>query len=328
MSAWYLNRLKTMSSAEILFRIFQSCQKQFELLLYKHISPSSELLKCNEGIIDTSLTSINSDNNTFSIFGREFIYQPDEIDWHKDIFSGETFPVVFSKSINIRINPRASAKNVWEINRLQFLAQIAINYKSTGEEQYITQFVKILTSWIDRNPYLQGINWYSNIEVNIRLINWFFCWEILNVENLSLKNVQFKSFVETKWIPAIYQHCIYSYNNPSRFSSANNHLISEYAGLFIASSKWEFRESRKWIKYAHKGLENEIVKQHSKDGVNKEEAAEYTGNNSTKSSDIFTIFLIATEIFRNMVMKTTGNVLFSILMKSLIISNHCLPLRP
>jgi len=275
MSAWYLNRLKTMSSAEILFRIFQSCQKQYELLFYKHISPSSELLKCNERIIDTNLTSNNSDNNTFNIFGKEFNYNGNEIEWHKDIFSGETFPVIFSKKINIRINPKASAKNVWEINRLQFLVQIALDYKSTGKEYFITQFVKILTSWIDQNPYLQGINWYSNIEVNIRLINWFFCWEILDVENLSLTNLQFRDFVETKWIPTIYQHCLYSYNNPSRFSSANNHLISEYAGLFIASSKWEFNESGKWIKYAHKGLENEIVKQHSKGGINKEEAAEY-----------------------------------------------------
>jgi hypothetical protein len=275
MSAWYLNRLKTMSSAEILFRIFQSCQKQYELLVYKHISPSSELIKCNEKIIDPDLTSINSDNSTFNIFGKEFDYQANDIDWHKDIFTGEIFPVIFSKKLNIRINPKASAKNVWEINRLQFLVQVALNYKSTGREHYLTQFVKILTSWIDRNPYLQGINWYSNIEVNIRLINWFFCWEILDVENLSLRNEQFKVFVEKKWIPTIYQHCFYSYNNPSRFSSANNHLISEYAGLFIASSKWEFKESGKWIKYAHKGLENEIIKQHSKDGINKEEAAEY-----------------------------------------------------
>jgi hypothetical protein len=275
MSTWYLNRLKTMSFAEILFRIFQSCQKQYELLLYKRISPSSELLNCHERIISPNLTSINSDNSTFDIFGKEFVYNENEIDWHRDIFSGETFPVVFSKKINIRINPKASAKNVWEINRLQFLVQIAINYRSTGQKNYLTQFIKILISWIDRNPYLQGINWYSNIEVNIRLINWFFCWEILDVENLSLKDEQFKAFVEKKWIPTIYQHCIYSRNNPSRFSSANNHLISEYAGLFIASSKWEFKESGKWIKYAQKGLENEIIKQHSENGINKEEAAEY-----------------------------------------------------
>lgn len=157
---------------------------------------------------------------------------------------------------------------------MQFLIQIAVNYKISGNEYYLTQFAKIMTSWIDQNPYLQGVNWYSNIEVNIRLINWFLCWQILDIENLSTQNKLFKDFVEKKWIPTIFRHCYYSYHNPSRFSSANNHLISEYAGLYIASSFWKFRESEKWIQYSIDGLENEIEQQHSS-GINKEEAAEY-----------------------------------------------------
>ena len=41
----------------------------------------------------------------------------------------------------------------------------------TNDEKYLTQFVDIMKSWINNNPYLQGINWYSNLEINIRLIN-------------------------------------------------------------------------------------------------------------------------------------------------------------
>jgi hypothetical protein len=89
------------------------------------------------------------------------------------------------------------------------------------------------------------------------------------------RNPEFSEFVQNEWLPLIKKHCIYSFNNPSKYSSANNHLISEYAGLFIASSKWRFKESEKWIKYAQNGLEKEIVKQHSENGLNKEEAAEY-----------------------------------------------------
>ena len=125
-------------------------------------------------------------------------------------------------------------------------------------------------------------------------------------------------------------------------------LISEYAGLFIASSKWQFKESEKWNRYSQKGLENEIIKQHSKNGINKEEAAEYIqfitdfffchillektqtsifrynlDNNFIKSSAIFMIFWIVMGIFRNMVMKMMENVSFLILMKSLIISDLC-----
>ena len=52
-------------------------------------------------------------------------------------------------------------------------------------------------------------------------------------------------------------------------------MIAEYAGLFIATSLWNFKESRKWNKHAKSGLEHEIVRQHSENGINKEEAAEY-----------------------------------------------------
>jgi hypothetical protein len=274
MSAWYLKRLKSMSFAEIYFRINQSFQKQYELFSYKYFLPSSDLISCNGKLINSNLTSIELFPDTISVFGKEFNYLSNDIDWHRDIFSGESFPVIFSKKLNIRINPKVSAKNVWEINRLQFLPHLVLNYRTSGREYYLTKFVNILTSWIDQNPYLQGINWYSNIEVNIRLISWFFCWQILDIENLVTENKQFKDFVETKWVPTIYQHCFYSYNNPSRFSSANNHLISEYAGLFMTSSLWKFKESEKWLQYAGKGLEEEIKLQHSS-GINKEEAAEY-----------------------------------------------------
>jgi hypothetical protein len=135
--------------------------------------------------------------------------------------------------------------------------------------------MKVIKNWSEENPYMKGINWYSNIEVNLRLITWVLSWEALNAENLMKENDEFRTFVTNDWLPLIYQHCIYSFNNPSKYSSANNHLISEYAGLFIASLKWNFKESKKWIKYSQKGLEEEIINQHSKNGINKEEAAEY-----------------------------------------------------
>jgi len=122
---------------------------------------------------------------------------------------------------------------------------------------------------------LTGINWYSNIEVNLRLITWFLCWEILDAERGIQENSDFRKFADDVWLPLIKVHCIYSFENPSRYSSSNNHLISEYAGLFIASSKWHFNDSAKWNSYAKAGLENEIIRQHSNEGINKEEAAEY-----------------------------------------------------
>ena len=120
--------------------------------------------------------------------------------------------MTFSKNINIRKSANLSAKNVWEINRLQFLIHIAINYNKTKDEKFLDKFIELNESWIEANPYLLGVNWYSNIEVNIRLINWFFCWELLDAEELMIKSKIFKEFVNTKWLPIIYQHCKYSFN--------------------------------------------------------------------------------------------------------------------
>jgi hypothetical protein len=273
---WYFNRLKAMSVAEILFRINNAIKGRLEEKFGNFKKSKPELASSNSNILETVFEYQKKDSHIISVFGTGFKYdKPDEIDWQKDIISGESFSMSFYRKINIRENPRLSAKCVWEINRLQFLTDICLNYKSTKDKDELALFINLNKSWILQNPFLKGVNWYSNIEVNLRLITWFLCWEILEAEDLSMKDPTFKEFVEKDWLPTIRLHCIYSYENPSRYSSANNHLISEYAGLFIASSKWGFKESEKWLRYSQKGLEKEIIKQHSEEGINKEEAAEY-----------------------------------------------------
>jgi hypothetical protein len=274
MNNWYLNRFATMSAKEIPYRLLQFSQRKYE----EYFVTGKRLPEVNIPLPDLLLESELNSKELFppeiDIFGKIFNYSDSEIDWHRDIHSDVAFSRHFSKKISIRKNPELSAKNVWEINRLQFLPQISLNYKLTKDPDYIRLFLEIMNSWIDNNPYLRGINWYSNIEVNIRLINWFFCWELMDVSDLVERNPRVKHFVVTKWIPSIYQHCEFSSQNPSRYSSANNHLIAEYAGLFIAASYWKFDESDRWKKYAKQGLEKEIVLQHS-NGINREEAAEY-----------------------------------------------------
>lgn len=268
---WYYNRVKTFSVEEVLFRLSQKKQAIQEQFFLHTIKPPKEYSH-SEKILRDIL--IDKADTNFHIF--KWKLKPEEItNWQQDISTKGEFPLIFSKSINTRITHEASAKIVWEVNRLQFLTSYCINYKHTNEEKYLSSFISILSSWIDTNPYLKGVNWYSNIEVNIRLIVWFLCWEILDANELIKQNQQFSDFVKLKWIPSIYEHCVYSYNNPSKYSSSNNHLISEYAGLFVATSLWNFSESKKWNEYAKNGLEVEIRRQHSKDGINKEEAAEY-----------------------------------------------------
>ena len=272
--SWYFHRFRSMSLPEIGFRAQQFIQKKQEKRSQVGLIPTYSLPQLPSPLLPIAETTIDLEDTTLDIFGLPFDYsQP--INWHLDIASQREFPRSFAKDINIRTEEYGSAKHVWEVNRLQFLPLIALRYRQTRDKKYLRQFQGLVTQWVEANPYLLGVNWYSNIEVNIRLIVWFFCWEILEASGLVAEDTAFESFVNDVWIPTIYLHARYSYKNPSKFSSANNHLISEHAGLFIAASYWKFDESAQWLAHAHKGLEEEIIAQHSPQGVNKEEAAEY-----------------------------------------------------
>jgi Heparinase II/III-like protein/Heparinase II/III N-terminus len=273
---WYFNRLTTMSAGEIFYRIKKQLSLYLEERSLNRSVVSSHGIKSKGDILGIRVPDLKIVPDSLKIFGKDFGYgSPEGINWHRDIFSGESFSLAFYSKINIRENPLLSAKCVWEINRLQFLTAICMNYAVSGNDSYLDLFMKINRSWDLQNPWLRGVNWYSNIEINLRLITWFLCWEILDAEALKANNPGFSDFTGKTWLPLIEKHCLYSYKNPSKYSSANNHLISEYAGLFLASSRWTFRDSEKWIVYSQKGLEEEIIKQHSAEGINREEAAEY-----------------------------------------------------
>lgn len=263
-----------MTITEMLFRGGQFLQKKLEQKYCKGHKPEANIKEWPIPILKLGNINEYLVEEKFYIFGIPFEYTR-TINWQEDIQSGKCFTSTFSKNLNIRNTKNISAKIVWEINRLQFLTIIAIKYKQTKNRKYLNQYCEICENWIENNPYLLGVNWYSNIEVNLRLITWFLSWEILDINEICKTDDRFKLFVEEKLLPTIYLHCEYSYRNPSKFSSANNHFISEYAGLYIASSFWKFKKSEKWKRYSKKGLEKEIIKQHSENGVNKEEAAEY-----------------------------------------------------
>ncbi len=269
--SWYLQRLKSMSVPEMAYRsvrLFKSRLVKREVMLPEHLSAESI-----PGLLPEIEYSGFKVPDQLDVFGLKI--NPDKIeDWSLDISTGNRFPLIPSASIDVRSLALGSAKHVWEINRMLFLPWLAIRSRQ-GDLNSIRKIQVLISSWCLENPYGKGVNWYSNIEVNIRLINWFVTWEILQVEKMMRNDHYFSEFVKNIWLPSIYQHCRFSFEHPSRYSSANNHLLAEYAGLFIASSKWRFRESVRWNRYSKSGLETEIIKQHTENGINREEAAEY-----------------------------------------------------
>ena len=269
--SWYIKRLKTFSLGEFSYRIRQRVRTHvFDKRLMEKSTAPVELPK-------SSIIEDGSAHLDYPIFDKTLdVFKP--VRWHLDLSTGREFPKSFAHKIDIRSDKYGSAKHVWEVNRMQFMLHIAMLYKNSGNEKYLDLFRYHLTSWKNENPYMVGVNWYSNIEVNLRLICWYFCWQVLDVDGVCAdiaKEPTFKEFVRDVWRPLIYEHAEYSYNHPSLCSSANNHLISEYAGLFVAACGWDIPNRKARLEYAKAGLEREILTQNTAEGVNREEAAEY-----------------------------------------------------
>ena len=263
-----------MSFPEMAYRFREAMKKKVDRRSKTKFFPAGKITAYPKSILHIPPVLESIEIGTYSIFGNILDYTKD-INWHHDIMNKKEFPRDFSFSIDTRSGKNGNIKVVWEINRLQFLGDLCLKYLQNQEQKYLTRFMGIIQSWKTQNPYLEGVNWYSNIEVNIRILNWFVCWEILQVNELVKENQEFKVFVETVWLPLIELHGRHAYRYESKYSSSNNHLIAEGSGLFVAGCYWSFKNSDKWIIKGQKILKTEIKKQHSESGINKEEASEY-----------------------------------------------------
>lgn len=284
--SWYVNRFKTFSVPELAYRVRQRAKT--------HVSDKrifGKLAQTEVKLPKSELIESATEHFSYPIFEQQIdIFKP--INWHLDVSTGKDFPKTFAHEIDIRSGDCGSAKHVWEVNRQLFLVHLARLYQKSGSEKFLDLIFYHLASWQNENPYLCGVNWYSNIEVNLRLIQWAFCWRLLGIDALIETKENVREFVENVWRPLIEAHAKYSYEHPSLYSSANNHLIAEYAGLFVAALTWKLPGGKKLERYARAGLEREILKQNSEDGINREEAAEYI-------QFINDFFLIAAIFARN-----------------------------
>jgi hypothetical protein len=106
------------------------------------------------------------------------------------------------------------------------------------------------------------------------LISWIWIRRLIHgwpgAANLFEENPRFlgQLYHHQQWLAAL----------PSRGSSANNHLIAEAAGQFVAAGAFPvFKDSRAWQAHAKDVLRSEAVAQTFPSGLNRELASEYQG---------------------------------------------------
>jgi hypothetical protein len=191
--------------------------------------------------------------------------------WNRDPKTGIEAPLRFGKHLDYR-DPDlvGDIKYLWEPNRHLHLATLAQAYALTHRKKYLDALAEQLESWFLACPYAKGPNWSSALEAAIRLVNWSIAWQLVGGHE------RLDEGLRRRWLRSIYEHAHFVRHWFSAHSSANNHLIGEAAGLYIAGLTWpHWREAQDWVRVAKKILEREAVAQTAPDGVNREQALWY-----------------------------------------------------
>ncbi len=229
-------------------------------------------LQINKHLLDEWSTLANSvKNNDFQFLGIRWPTDLTNQIWHLDPITQDQWPAdQYCYHINYRNTDQyGDVKYIWELNRLQYLQPLAILAAINDDKDLSLFCLGQIESWIDANPPYKGINWPSGIELACRIISILVVTTCANnFASEKLKNKIHNSL-------AIHGYWLMRY--PSRFSSANNHLISEASALFILGLLApNLPNAKTWYSYGKKTLINEATKQIYSDGVGAEQSPTYT----------------------------------------------------
>ncbi|PIL41201.1 heparinase II/III family protein [Massilia psychrophila] len=287
---WLLNRLRCMRPAEVAYRLRQAGINLLEKRGWLdtvnggaiQASPRQpgvlKLLPLADGERDALLLAADRicAGHVTLFAGRSFNVGALP-EWNRDPASGILGPAVYAGGIDVLDHALVGdIKYVWELNRHLHLVRLAQASLASVDPVYLRTLAAQLRGWLDQCPPLRGPNWTSGLEIGIRLLNWSLLWQLIQGDASALFAGASGQRLRTDWLHSIQAHCRHIERHLSRHSSANNHLIGELAGLFVGAATWPcWSASKRWRALAAAGLEDEAVRQYSRDGVNREQAFSY-----------------------------------------------------
>ncbi|TIL66738.1 heparinase II/III family protein [Mesorhizobium sp.] len=244
---WYINRLRSMEPAEVLHRLGEQrrriASRRRDGGWQRHASP--RLHPVLRGLRDAVLAATpaqrqaiaaaaqNTLGGEFSALGRTWPRRdpdrlfPPEL-WRLDPVTGRLWPGAEAHTFDIDFRHgggRGDVKYVWEINRLQQLPPLAAHLLLAGDDQSRRAIEAAIDSWHSANPPFRGVGWASGIEVALRAISLIVTMDLVGDRLGAATRQQVGEILAASayWLPRF----------PSRFSSANNHLVAELAGEYL-----------------------------------------------------------------------------------------------
>jgi hypothetical protein len=285
---WLLNRLRCMTPAEVAFRARRALQARAEGLgaLRAARAPEPQFgqsfhpwvcipanaraaryLAAADRICEGAL-------DIFALPGAD-LGQPPR--WNRDPKSGIQAPLVYGKTLDYRdADVVGDIKYLWEPNRHLQLVTLAQAYAMSGAAKYFQELAEQLDSWFVACPSRLGPNWASALEAAIRLVNWSIAWQLIGGAGCRQFESPRYAALRLRWLRSVFEHAEFVRGWFSLHSSANNHLIGEAAGLFVAGVTWpHWKRASLWADTGKRVLEREALAQNAPDGVNREQAVWY-----------------------------------------------------
>lgn len=264
--SWYLYRLGKMGPAEVAKRLAEYLALSYSRLKYRQPGrwPYSRFARPGMILVihDLPGSSFESDWGHYRVFNNEFdLSKP--LDWNFSESDGVRWPCRHYAGIPYRPgNPYGDVRINWELNRLQFLPQLALVNEDLARD--------IIVDWMDKNPFLYGPGYLSSMEVALR---WFSIYravclfkqplEVSLSQNLTGLAIASGRFISSRL---------------STHSSAGNHLIVEAVGLFwIGKALEQAKFGRRLKEKARKILWPQILRQIHPDGGSGEQTFWYLG---------------------------------------------------
>ena len=285
---WRLNRLRCMGLDEIRHRALRSLTMRAERwgLAGSAAAPAPDLARASrpwihaDAKVDPALYASAAERITkgrFDVFALRDVELGSPPRWNRDPKTGVEAPLAFGMLLDYR-DPRlvGDIKYLWEPNRHHHLVTLAQAHALGGESRHRGVIRRHLQSWFTSCPYRMGPNWSSALEAAIRLINWSAAWHLLGGASSPLFEDDAGARFRCQWLDSVFQHSSFIRRNLSLYSSANNHLLGEAAGLYIAAITWPcWPHADAWAADAKSILEREALLQNAPDGVNREQATYY-----------------------------------------------------
>ena len=282
---WYLKRLRRMSGAEVAYRI----SKGFKLVSAQFTSnetPARDDFATDLRFLPP-FVALSPDPliaaadrivaGRFSFFDLDDAELGNPPQWNRDPLTHRVADTRRAATLDYRDERVVgNIKYLWEQNRHLHLPVLAQTYVLTGDARYADTIRAHVDSWIEQCPVGRGANWASALELGIRLINWSITWQLIGGLRARMFATDDGAAFRERWLRSIYEQSRMVVSNLSLFSSANNHLIGEAAGVYVAASTWPmWDDMRTWGERCRKILEAECHRQNAADGGNREQAFAY-----------------------------------------------------